>query len=165
MGIESRTREQQAAADKESLNQRLADAQRTRLIDRFGRPVIEGGMYEYHPSLPLVFRVKSVKDMALMSSRVPPGSYTLELEATVMLPAMGGVPTAQLTLVEIGGGPGAMDTGSQDMGSQQVPPTGEDLRDPPGDNPPPTAPLKGDPDPDAPVRGKVATFPSAQRHE
>lgn len=157
MGTGSRTREEQAAADASRMKERVDAALRTRLIDRFGRPIAIGGMYEYHPSLPLVFRVKKVTDMSLTSSRVPPGSYTLELEATVMLPAMGGMPTAQLTLVELSG----MDTATE----EPLAPAGEDLRDA-AQAPEAQAPeAPGTPDPDAPIRGKVASFPSPQHKD
>lgn len=68
-----------------------------RLIDRFGRPIVIGGQYEFHDSLPIVFTVEDI--VPDLRPEAQAGVFFVSLKAALTLPAMNNVPVVSMTMV------------------------------------------------------------------
>lgn len=124
------------AAVANQISKHLAAArQDTKLIDRWGRPIVVGGQYEYHANLAHVFKVVSIEPVRDL--RAPAGLREIKLvcETTMTIPNVSRIES--LTLI-------ALEEKVTDLntlaGGEPLPP-GDDSppppSDPPADEPPP----------------------------
>lgn len=67
------------------------------LYDRFARPVIIGGQYELHDSLPIICTVLDIAPN--LDKDAPAGAWIVKLGATIVLPARQMTTIPKLTLV------------------------------------------------------------------
>lgn len=97
------------------------------LFDRWGRPILVGGLYEFHPELSLQVSVKGVD--AVRDLNAPPGLRRVVLACTVIMDVPNGATMPRLTMIA-------------------PPEEKEDTANPPADPPPgdpPTDPPPADP--------------------
>lgn len=69
-------------------------AQGPRLRDRFGRPIVVGAQVLYHTELPLSFVIVDIKPN--LDIDAPPGMWMIQLQASLMCPAMQGQPILEM---------------------------------------------------------------------
>lgn len=68
-----------------------------RIVDRFNRPLMVGGTYEFHSTLPILFTIESLKPV--LDPRAPAGLFEMIASAKLLLTIKDGVPEGRLTLV------------------------------------------------------------------
>lgn len=74
-------------------------AQGPRLFDRFGHPIVLGGVYEWHDQLPCVFLVTDIKPD--LRPEAQPGVWLVDLRCEFVVMTANGQRTTKMTLVSI----------------------------------------------------------------
>jgi len=72
-------------------------ASQARVNERFGRPIVEGGLYLFTPPQPVLYKILSVRPV--LDPGAQPGLVRIRIQAEQELIAVSHVPVEMLTLV------------------------------------------------------------------